>query len=279
MREVRFAAMGTRIELHLFGAGDADALFEAQRAVEAVDDALTIHRPSPATALNELLASGGSVAVDDPLLLDALSGICEAWRQTAGHFDPTASAGQAGCWGDVRVDVAAARIEAEGPAALDFGGFGKGYALDRALSVLRRHGVRSALLSAGESSIAALGEHPLGGAWPIAVPDPVQPGCELILLEIVDQSMSVSATIGAGFMAPGRAAMVRASDGTVVTAPATAIAIDDSGALAEAISTALIVAPVAATQKLIRERPHGRHLFTHRGVPIVQAGAYGTPDL
>lgn len=271
--------MGTRIELHQFGAGDADALFAARRAIEAVDDALTIHRPSPATALNERLASGGSVAVDDPLLLDALSGICEVWRRTEGHFDPTVGVGEAGQWRHVHVDAAAARIEVSAPVALDFGGFGKGYALDRAILVLRARGVECALLSAGESSIAALGSHPLGGKWPLSIPDPARPGAELILLEIEDQSVSISATVGAGAAAPGRAAMVRPSDGGIVTAPATAVVVDESGAVAEAMSTALIVAPRSAARRLIDLRRDCRHLFTHEGVPLVQAGAYGNQAL
>jgi len=145
--------------------------------------------------------------------------------------------------------------------------------------VLRARGVECALLSAGESSIAALGSHPLGGKWPLSIPDPARPGAELILLEIEDQSVSISATVGAGAAAPGRAAMVRPSDGGIVTAPATAVVVDESGAVAEAMSTALIVAPRSAARRLINLRRDCRHLFTHEGVPLVQAGAYGNQAL
>ncbi len=43
---------------------------------------------------------------------------------------------------------------------LDPGGIGKGYAVDRMVDVLRENGVSSGLISAGSSSIYALGAPP-----------------------------------------------------------------------------------------------------------------------
>jgi FAD:protein FMN transferase len=260
----RFAAMGTRVELHLFGAIDPAALIEARRAVEAVDDALTIHRPSPTTALNERLAAGGGAAIDDPLLLDALATVAAAVVATGGLFDPTVDA-RGGHWQRVRIDPAAARVEADGPVAFDFGGFGKGYALDRAGVILREAGAASALLSAGESSIALIGSHPLGGGWPLSVPHPMRAGAELIALEVEDAALSISATVGPGAAAPGRAAMLRPADGAVVDRPMSAIVIEASGALAEAMSTALIAATEAEAAALIAGRAATRYRFNHAG--------------
>lgn len=233
--------MGTRIELHLFGAADDDAMMEARRAIEAVDDALTIHRPSPTTALNECLMAGRLAVIDDPLLFDALVEIEAAYTVTQGLFDPAADArlGTAG-WGAISFDRDNARIEASQPVALDFGGFGKGFALDRACDALRRAGVPSALLSAGESSIAVVGEHPIGGGWPFAIPHPLKPEQALVELELRDEALSISSTVGAG--APDRAAMIRPTDGVIVTGQRSAVAVDRRGARAEVISTALLVA-------------------------------------
>ncbi|WBY07618.1 FAD:protein FMN transferase [Sphingomonas sp. 7/4-4] len=165
MHAERFAAMGTRVELHLFGTVERAAIDAARRAIEAVDDALTIHRPSATTALNDCLMAGRPCHVDDPLLLDALIEIETAHALTQGLFDPAADAARPGAgWGAVRFDRSAARIAASQPVAFDFGGFGKGFALDRACDALRDAGVTSAFLCAGESSIAVIGEHPLGEA-------------------------------------------------------------------------------------------------------------------
>ncbi len=250
--------MGTRVELHVFGAGDADALPMARRAIEAVDDALTIHRPSPATALNERLRRDGQAAVDDPVLLEALMEIDTARVMTLGLFDP--AVGSAG-WSAIGFDRDKTRIMASAPVALDFGGFGKGFALDRACAVLRAAGVTAALLSAGESSIAVVGAHPLGGGWPFAIPHPTMPDETLIELELQDEALSVSSTVGGGSNAPDRAAMIRPGDGASVAAPRLTIAVERRGAFAEMMSTALLVAADEQVPHLVADRHTRRFRF------------------
>lgn len=269
----RFAAMGTRVEFHVFGPVEEEVMRAARLAVEAVDACLTIHRPSAATALNEALAAGGSVEVRDPRLLEALVLADAAVAATGGLFDPTAGEGVGGGWARLVIDRAASRVTADGPVAFDFGGFGKGYALDRAVDILRAAGVVSALLSAGESSIAVIGAHPLGGGWPLAIPDPGVPGAALTVIEVEDAALSISATVGAGMLAPNRAATVRPRDGRPVAQARTAIAVDASGAMAEAISTALIVADGPEAAALIAARPGRRHLFDHAATAAAREDA------
>ncbi|PSJ39047.1 FAD:protein FMN transferase [Allosphingosinicella deserti] len=258
--------MGTRIELHLFGTAEDGSMIEARRAIEAVDDALTIHRPSPTTALNDSLAAGSPAAIDDPLLFDALVEIDHAYQAMEGLFDPAAdvSTGGAG-WNMVLFDREDARIRALRPLALDFGGFGKGFALDRACDVLRRADRVSALLSAGESSIAVVGEHPLGGRWPFAIPHPLQPDRILLELELEDSALSISSTVGEGTYAPDRAPMIRPGDGTIVTGRRTAVACARSGARAEMMSTALLVADGDQAKRFLDGEPARRFLFDFTG--------------
>nr|WP_243845788.1 FAD:protein FMN transferase [Sphingomonas aerolata] len=254
--------MGTRIELHVFGAGSEDAMVAARRAIESVDDALTIHRPSPTTVLNDELLAGHGVAIDDPVLIDALVAIDEAHALTLGLFDPAADRRFAGAgWGDLVFDRSTARIAATRPLALDFGGFGKGFALDRACAALREAGVVCACLSAGESSIAVIGEHPLGGGWPFAIPDPSCTDAVLVEVELVDEALSISTTVGAGTQAPERAAMIRPTDGGIVTAARCTVAIDRSGGIAEAMSTALLVADTPRARRLLDAAPARRFLY------------------
>lgn len=257
----RFAAMGTRIELHQFGAADPNALLAARHAIQAVDDALTIHRRSATTIVNERLMSGQVATTNDPVLRAALAAIAVAWRATGGLFDPTVGSGGTRGWPAISIDPDTGRIEADRPVAFDFGGFGKGFALDRAAAAMRAAGVTSAFLSAGESSIAVIGDHPLGGPWPVAIPHPLDPERWLVALSLRDQALSVSSTIGAGAMAPRRSPMIRPSDQAIVTAAATTVAVDISGAAAEAMSTALLVAARDAAQCLIAAAPGGRFAF------------------
>ncbi|WP_066805411.1 FAD:protein FMN transferase [Sphingomonas asaccharolytica] len=263
-RAERFAAMGTRVELHLYGRCDDDVVQAARQAIEAVDDALTIHRPSPTTILNDALMAGRSAAVDDPLLIEAIEAIDAAYPRLLGLFDPAADHRLAGSgWSALSYDRASGRLSATRPSALDFGGFGKGFALDRTAAILRAGGVASALLSAGESSVTVIGEHPLGGGWPFALPDPFGDGV-LIEVEIIDQALSISSTVGAGTAAPERSAMIRPGDAAPVTTPHCTLAIDRSGALAEMVSTALLVADERQAADLIAARPQQLFRFAPR---------------
>lgn len=55
---------------------------------------------------------------------------------------------------------------------LDLGGIAKGYAVDRAVEILRENGITRGLVSAGTSSIYALGSPPGEKGWKIALRDP-----------------------------------------------------------------------------------------------------------
>ncbi|MCF0176221.1 MAG: FAD:protein FMN transferase [Bacteroidales bacterium] len=60
----------------------------------------------------------------------------------------------------------------DGFKGLDFGGFAKGYALGRIAPMLRGEGVRDAFVSFGGSTILAMGRHPSGDSWKVALKDP-----------------------------------------------------------------------------------------------------------
>ncbi len=91
---------------------------------------------------------------------------------------------------------------------LDPGGVGKGYAVDRMADVLRRQGVKSALISGGGSSIYCLGAPPDEAGWRIKLEDPRHAGdpdapyaAEVILK---DESISTSGSYEKFFVAEGK---------------------------------------------------------------------------
>jgi thiamine biosynthesis lipoprotein len=55
---------------------------------------------------------------------------------------------------------------------IDLGSIGKGYAVDRAVEVLRANGVQNALVDAGQSSIYGMGAPPGRSAWEVHLRDP-----------------------------------------------------------------------------------------------------------
>ena len=75
---------------------------------------------------------------------------------------------------------------------LDLGGIAKGYAVDRAVAILRRHGVTSALVSSGGSTIYGLGAPPGKPSWSIKVQDPVERNRTATTVRLKNQSLSVS---------------------------------------------------------------------------------------
>ncbi|MGH9936758.1 MAG: FAD:protein FMN transferase [Blastocatellia bacterium] len=75
---------------------------------------------------------------------------------------------------------------------LDLGGIAKGYAVDRAVSILKQHGVASALVSAGGSTIYALGAPPGKPAWELEVQDPADRNKIATTVRLKDQALSVS---------------------------------------------------------------------------------------
>src|SRR5215831_16467977 len=75
---------------------------------------------------------------------------------------------------------------------LDLGGIAKGYAVDRAVAVLKQHGVTSALVNSGGSTIYALGAPPGRPAWEVEVQDPVERDKIATTVRLKDQSLSVS---------------------------------------------------------------------------------------
>ncbi len=72
---------------------------------------------------------------------------------------------------------------------LDLGGIGKGYAVDRAMAVLKAAGILRAMVNAGGSSIVAIGAPPGLEGWPVRLGARVS-GREILLLR--DASMSTS---------------------------------------------------------------------------------------
>ncbi len=88
---------------------------------------------------------------------------------------------------------------------LDPGGIGKGYAVDRAAATLREYGIERALISAGASSIFALGAPPDGGAgWNLDVREPDGDGERAVTVTLRNEALSTSGSYEKFFEDGGR---------------------------------------------------------------------------
>ena len=125
--------------------------------------------------------------------------------------------------------------------ALDLGGIGKGYALDRAVERLRRQGVANALLNFGQSSLWALGRPTGTEGWRLALQRPE--GGIAGFVTLVDRALSVSASLGQSRSIAGKryGHVVDPRTGRPVKRDLLACVVAPSAAQAEALSTALLV--------------------------------------
>lgn len=87
---------------------------------------------------------------------------------------------------------------------LDPGGIGKGFAVDNMAGILRRNGVHSALISAGGSTIYALGAPPRQPGWKVSIKDPRKPSSVIETVRLVDEAISTSGATEKFFWADGK---------------------------------------------------------------------------
>jgi thiamine biosynthesis lipoprotein len=129
---------------------------------------------------------------------------------------------------------------------LDFGGIGKGLALDRAVKILRGYGVERALLHGGTSTVYALGAPPGEPGWKVGIRHPYNNGEHVAEVVLCDESLSTSGCYGGGanicdVLDP------RTGQPVVDTLSATAIA--PSATLTDALSTSFLVLGLDGTRR------------------------------
>jgi thiamine biosynthesis lipoprotein len=105
----------------------------------------------------------------------------------------------------VVVDPGARTIAFDTPGVeLDLGGIAKGYAVDRVVHLLRRRQIEAALVSAGGSTIYALGAPPGRKGWPVEILDPVASSRTAFTVELKDRALSIAGISDKSFEADGR---------------------------------------------------------------------------
>jgi thiamine biosynthesis lipoprotein len=211
---------GTLVEVAVHGESEPRA---RQAANEVLQEFQRLHnllhawQPSELSALNAAFAAGRSMTVS-PELAAMLRDAAQLAQQSQGLFNP-AIGGLVQAWG-FQADEFGAALPGEKQIAalvaanpqmsdivfnpspalplsgegftvgsnnkavrLDLGGYAKGYALDRAAEILRRQGIRNALINIGGNVLALgkRGERP----WRIGIQHPRKPGA-LATLELHD---------------------------------------------------------------------------------------------
>ena len=165
---------------------------------------------------------------------------------------------------------------AEG-AALDLGGIGKGYAVDRALAVLRAHGVARAKLDFGSSSLGFLGQ--VDGGWSVVVADPRDRDKPLLSFRVVQGAVSTSGQRERSFLRDGRryGHIFDPRTGAPVESRLLVVTvIGPNASTADGLSTALFVMGVERGARLASRMSDVSAIFVEerpgRGLAITTAG-------
>ncbi len=278
---------------------------EAEQAIErALDEVVRLDRVMSNFKADSELARlvregrGGFVTVD-PSLYEVIEQSLLYSRRSNGKFDvtiapvlkvwkqahtegrrPTAAEVVAArqCVGYEKIEIAAPdRIRLRSDCLdIDLGGIGKGYAVDRALAILKAAGIRDALVNAGSSSIASVGAPPGLDGWPVAIGAHVS-GRDTMLLRNASISTSqqnasflpfVSGTFG-DIIDPQAAAPVEGQAIVSVVAP--------QATASDALSTTLLMLPQRDGAALLTQFDHVSAFWISMKGDL--QSAYGISDL
>lgn len=170
---------------------------EIMQTFQTLHHRLHAWQPSEITALNDAFAQGKSVSVQ-PDLANMIQQAAAFSEQSHGAFNPTIGH-LITLWGfhqdefkPIKVNVEDIKnlvashpqmhdihiqdgiISSSNPAVqLDLGGYAKGYALDLALQILKKRGIKNALINIG-GNIIALGQHG-EKPWRVGIQHPRKP--------------------------------------------------------------------------------------------------------
>ncbi len=284
-------AMACRFEI-TFASQDAAFVPAARAALNEIDrleDQLSVFREESATSVVNRRAAAEPVAIDETMF-ELLVQCGEVHRDTGGAFDIT-STPLSRCWGFLQregrlpspeaIEVARALVGFDAVdldherrtvrfrrpgMELNFGAIGKGYALDQVAVNLRGSGTGHALLSAGRSSLLAIGGRDAG--WHVDVVVPRRDG------EDVDRPLAHVWLRDAAIGTSGAGEQFVIADGTRyghVIDPRTgwppagvlsASVIAPGAALADALSTAFLIGGAKLAERYCAEHANVMAIVT-----------------
>ena len=282
-------SMACAYEILAYGedAGALPGILEAAfDEVDRIDRLMSHYKPeSPLSRLNRE-AAAGPVTVE-PELFDFIADSLRYSRESDGAFDITVGPlmktwgffrgggrlpsaeeiaevrGRIG-YGHVLLDRKARTIRFDRPGVdLDLGGIAKGYAVDRAVAVLRRAHVAAALVSAGGSTIYGLGAPPGREAWDVAIQDPLGGECVALTAALKDRALSVAGRAEKSFERDGvvYSHIMDPRTGQPVQGVLSVAVLTTTGTAGDALDDAFFVEGVERTREHLARVPATEAIF------------------
>ncbi len=276
----------------------ANAVNAAFDEVDRIDRLMSHYKPeSPLSQLNRQAASE-AVKVE-PELFDFISECLRYSRESDGAFDVTvgpllktwgffrgegrmpkaselAEARSKVGWRHVILDGKEKTIRFDHAGVeLDLGGIAKGYAVDKAVAVLRQQGVQRALVSACGSTIYGLGAPPGEDGWEVKLRDPLSSQKTAMSVRLKDRALSVSGSYEKFFDLGGKrySHIFDPRTGWPVQGVLSVAVLTDTGTAGDALDNVFYVLGVEKSQSVsTRFKPVEVFFFLPGGVKKAAAG-------
>jgi thiamine biosynthesis lipoprotein len=239
-----------------------------------------LHDPHPylVTVLQEAQkmseASGGAFDVT----VQPLWEVYAAAKKANLRPDPTAveAARTKVDWRRVEVLPAAIRLRGRGT-AVTLNGIAQGFAADRAVEVLRQHGIEHALANTGE--LAALGHNSHGEPWTVGIQHPRHSDAYVAIVSLADRCLATSGDYATPLSSDYRDHHI--FDPRVGSSPTTFASVSvmaRTACEADALSTTIFVLGAEQGLTLVRSRPACEALLVFKDGRILATGGFPTSD-
>jgi thiamine biosynthesis lipoprotein len=281
--ERAFFVMGTILEFKLYCKNEEicnKAIFDAYSEVKKLDDIFSNYKADSVLSRINSLAGKGKISVPEEFIRLTHQALFFS-TLTDGAFDITVGKAMElwkigsekntlpgpeeiekvkECVGFKKVKLYPEEkwIELQSPClSLDFGAIGKGYAIDKAVTVLESYGVERGIVNFG-GNIYAMGPPPGEDGWTVGVRHPRDEGKVLNLLKIKNMSVSTSGDYERYFEIKGRrfSHIIDPRSGFPVDVTPSVTVISKSATEADALSTGFSVMGRDQALKLLEELSH-----------------------
>lgn len=282
--------MGTEFTIDLYAKDEATAQAVASVAFDELDrleDLLSNYKPSSELSRISRDAAAGPV-ITDPETFQFVRRALFWSEESDGAFDITVgpllklwgfyehggrvpseaqlkAERESVGWEKMRVNETDRSILFVGHRAMDLdpGSIGKGFAVESAERLLRESGVGSALISAGGSTLYAIGAPPGATGWPVTIEDPRTAGVVATTVYLKDNSLSTGACTQKFFIKDGHRYCHIFNPRTMrpVEDVLQTTVIGPSATDSDALSTVVFVLPDEASRRVLNGLPQTRALI------------------
>lgn len=282
----RFRAMGCPCQIWAQGEEAAEIAKQAETEVLRLEAKYSRYRDD--SLVSRINAAAGADWVEvDPETDQLLDYAAVAWEQSGGLFDITSGILRRAWdfrsqrlpdraeissllpligWSQVEREPGRVRLPQVGM-ELDFGGFGKEYAVDAARALCMQAGLRHGLIDLG-GDIAIIGPKPNGRPWRVGISDPSSPERARVELEMAEGCLATSGNYQRYLVVDG----VRYCH---LLVPDTGWPVSGTYAGVSVLAEQCLVAGTASTVAMLQPAPEAASWLDSLGLPYLWIDAQG----